>query len=159
MKELQSDRGGEYTGHNFEFHLKKNGILHRMSVPYTPQQNGMAERLNQTLLNVTRCLLIHSGLPQSFWAKALQTASYIRNLYPSSAIRDSIPFELWNKRKLREHRHRPPEGFFSVAWYGREYQPTRRGNLVLAQWSASCLGIQRVLKYIDCGISRNGKRS
>jgi hypothetical protein len=111
MKELQSDKGGEYTEHNFEFRLKKNGILHRLYVPYTPQQNGMAERLNQTILNVTRCLIIHSGLPQSSWAKALQTASYIRNLYPSSAIRDSIPFELWNKQKLREHRHRTPEVF------------------------------------------------
>jgi transposase InsO family protein len=100
IKEFQSDNRGEYTEHNFEFCLEKNGIVHWLSVPHTVQQNGMAERLNQTLLNVIRCLLIHSGLPRSFWAEALQTASYICNVCPSSAIGDIIPFELSNNWKL-----------------------------------------------------------
>ncbi|KAG8237043.1 hypothetical protein J437_LFUL016109 [Ladona fulva] len=74
IKEFQSDNGGEYTGHDFIDHLDRNGILHRCSFPYTPQQNGMTERMNQTLMNSTRCLLIHSGMPHNFWGEALGSA-------------------------------------------------------------------------------------
>ncbi|KAI7815493.1 Retrovirus-related Pol polyprotein, partial [Rhyzopertha dominica] len=100
LKALQSDNGGEYTSNEFKQYLNTKGILHRLTIPGTPQQNGKAERLNQTLLNIVRCLLLQSGLPSTFWAEALAAANFIRNRCPTKAIKLQIPYELWSKKKL-----------------------------------------------------------
>ncbi|KAE8741808.1 hypothetical protein FOCC_FOCC012670 [Frankliniella occidentalis] len=97
--ELQSDNGGEYINHDFKELCDLNGILHRKIIPEKSHQNGCAERLNQTLLNVVRCSLKRSGLPLFFWGEALQTAVTLRNFCPTSGGR--IPFEAWNKREMR----------------------------------------------------------
>lgn len=101
VQEIQSDRGGEYLAGRLQKHLQDCGILHRMSVPNRPQQNGKAERMNLTLQTTVRCLLDHSGMPHYFWAEALDTAAHVRNLVPSAAVDGQIPWELWNKRKLQ----------------------------------------------------------
>ena len=95
IKALQTDNGGEYCSNEFETHLEKCGIKHRKTVPYTPQQAGKAERINLTLLNVVRCMIIESGLSKTFWAEAMNTACFIRNLCPSSAIDGKVPTEVW----------------------------------------------------------------
>ena len=92
---LQTDNGGEYTGINFESYLKEKGILHRKTVPRNPEQNGVSERTNRTLVEMSRCLLIQSGLPDYLWGEAVNTMCHIRNLCPSTAIGDKIPLELW----------------------------------------------------------------
>ncbi|GJV68445.1 putative reverse transcriptase domain-containing protein [Tanacetum coccineum] len=63
----------------------------------TPQQNGLAERMNMTLLNKVRCLLIQSGLPDSFWAEATVTAAYLINRSPSTALEKKTPMDLWSE--------------------------------------------------------------
>lgn len=63
-----------------------------------PQQNGVAERKNRTLVEATRCLLIQLGLPPSFWAEAISTANYVKNRCISRSIEGSTPYELWNDR-------------------------------------------------------------
>uniref|UniRef100_A0A6V7IJ77 Retrovirus-related Pol polyprotein from transposon TNT 1-94 n=1 Tax=Bracon brevicornis TaxID=1563983 RepID=A0A6V7IJ77_9HYME len=83
VKHLQSDNGREYVNTEFENFLKENGISRRLSVPHTPEQNGIAERRNRTLIEMARCLLIQSKLPLIFWAEAVNTANYIRNRCPS----------------------------------------------------------------------------
>ena len=98
--EFQSDNGGEYMSGEFAEHFENCGIMHRKTVPGTPSQAGKSERLNLTLLNCVRCLLIISGCPPSFWAEALDTASYLRNFCPSTCIDNKIPFEIWNGRPL-----------------------------------------------------------
>lgn len=100
IKQFQSDNGGEYSSMNFKKHLEEKGILHRRTVPYTPQQNGKAERLNLTLMDMVRCMLTESGLPHTFWAEALNTACYIRNRCLSKSINNEIPYERWSGRKL-----------------------------------------------------------
>jgi len=100
IKEIQTDNGGENVNRQFQNHLNRCGILHRRSVPYSPQQCGKIERQNHTILAVIICFLIQSGLPHEFWAEALNTACSVRNLCPSKAIDDKIPFELWNSRKI-----------------------------------------------------------
>ncbi|KAL0419100.1 UNVERIFIED_CONTAM: Retrovirus-related Pol polyprotein from transposon TNT 1-94, partial [Sesamum radiatum] len=63
--------------------------------PYTPQQNGVAERMNRTLLEKVRCMLISSGLPKSFWGEALVTAAYLINRSPSVPLNGKIPELMW----------------------------------------------------------------
>lgn len=95
IKCIQSDNGTEYTNNDFNKFLKQHGILRRLTVPYNPEQNGIAERKNRTLVSTARCLLIQSGLPPSFWAEAINTANYIRNRCPSKSLNGKTPYEMW----------------------------------------------------------------
>ena len=79
LKVLRTDNGGEYTSREFEEYLRKEGIKHELTIPKCPQQNGVAERLNRTLLDMVHSMLSDSNLAQIFCAEALSTAVYIRN--------------------------------------------------------------------------------
>lgn len=95
IKSLQSDNGREYSNKHFDEYLQREGIQRRLTVPYTPQQNGVAERMNRTIVDMTRCLLIQSGLPEMYWAEAVNTANYLRNRCPSRSHGGKTPYELW----------------------------------------------------------------
>lgn len=100
IRKLRIDNGGEYTSKEFEAYLKSRGIFHELSVPHSPEQNGVAERMNHTLVESACSMLSHAGLPNRFWAEALATAAYIRNHVPTTAIREEkTPFEQWYGRK------------------------------------------------------------
>ncbi|UYV74187.1 hypothetical protein LAZ67_11002345 [Cordylochernes scorpioides] len=104
IKVLRSDNGTEYVNHEFNKFLNESGIKRQLTVPRTPQQNGTAERMNQTLLNTARCILLESGIPKSFWADAVNTACYLRNKCSSKAIGKKIPEEMWTERPVKiEH--------------------------------------------------------
>ncbi|XP_012155337.1 uncharacterized protein LOC105664634 [Ceratitis capitata] len=90
---LQSDNGREYCNNDFNQYLADHGILKRLSVPRTPEQNGLAERMNRTLMDMARCLLQKSGLGTSFWSEAVATSCFIRNKCPSSSIQWKTPYE------------------------------------------------------------------
>jgi len=66
-----------------------------LTVPYTPQQNGVSERKNRTLMEMARCLLYEKKLPLNFWAEAVNTASYLINRMASRVLADKTPYELW----------------------------------------------------------------
>ena len=93
LKVLRSDNGGEYTSKEFQEYLKAEGVLHERTVPKTPQQNGVAERLNRTLVEMVRTMLIESNLDQRFWGEAISTAVYLRNRSPTKAVTGMTPFE------------------------------------------------------------------
>lgn len=116
IKEYQSDNGKEFVNKKFSIHLMEHGIRRRLSVVYTPQQNGLAERYNRTLSNCIRCLLIHSGLPNSFWGEASMTACYLRNRCPTSALNFSAPLEVWRGRPLMQEDLAPLRTFGCEAW-------------------------------------------
>ena len=78
---LQIDNVGEYTGINFKSYLREKDILHRKTVSRNPEQNGNLERANRTLVEMSRCLLIQSRLPNYLWGESTNTACHIRNLY------------------------------------------------------------------------------
>ena len=99
IKTLRSDNGGEYTSTEFIDYLKKEGIRHEFTVPKTPEQNGVAERMNRTLLEVVRSMLSDSQLPKRFWAEALATATYVRNRSPTKSVAGMTPFEAWSGKK------------------------------------------------------------
>ena len=96
LKKLRSDNGGEYTSNEFETKFKEEGMKHQLTVPKTPEQNGVAERLNRKLMEIVRSMLSQSGLPKCFWAEALSPATYLRNRSPTSAVIGMTPFEAWN---------------------------------------------------------------
>ena len=78
--------------------LKKHGIHAQYTMPGTPQQNGVAERRNRTLMEMVRSMMSYSSVPISLWGEALKTAMYILNKVPSKAV-PKTPFELWTGRK------------------------------------------------------------
>ena len=97
---LRTDNGGEYVSSEFENYLKQKGIHHELTVPHSPQQNGVAERLNQTLMDSARSMLAHAGLPDCYWAEAVATAAYLRNRTPTTAFKESsTPYERWYGKK------------------------------------------------------------
>ena len=84
LEVVHMDRGKEYVNRNLGAWLRQKGIEHGLSVAYTPEQNGAAERLNRTLLERARAMLQDAGLPHGLWGEALATAAYLRNLSPNA---------------------------------------------------------------------------
>ena len=67
LKVLRTDGGGEYVSKDFDRLCEKEGIVHEVVPPYTPQQNGIAERKNRTIMNMVRSMLKGKNLPKEFW--------------------------------------------------------------------------------------------
>ncbi|KAG8488067.1 hypothetical protein CXB51_018276 [Gossypium anomalum] len=75
---------------------KSEGIVRHLTVRHTPQQNGVAERMNRTIMEKVRCMLSNANLPKSFWAEAASTACFLINRSPSVAIEKKTPQEVWS---------------------------------------------------------------
>ena len=97
---LRTDNGTEFVNQDFARYLQNRQINHETSAPYTPQQNGIAERVNRTLVEKARALMLHAGLAKSYWAEAVATAAYMKNRTPTrSLVGDITPYERWYGRK------------------------------------------------------------
>lgn len=100
VKELLSDNGGEFNNENVRYILQEAGIRQRFTMPYTPQQNGLSERENRTLVEAARTLMhAHEELPQAAWAELINTAAYVLNRTGPTSENGKSPFELWFKKK------------------------------------------------------------
>lgn len=95
IKTLRSDNGKEYINQHFSNYLKNCGILHQTSNPYTPEQNGLSERMNRTLIERAKCMLFNAMLQMGYWAEAVGTAAYIVNRSPTRALSFITPEEMW----------------------------------------------------------------
>ncbi|GJT17140.1 retrotransposon protein, putative, ty1-copia subclass, partial [Tanacetum coccineum] len=95
IKALRSDRGGEYLSQEFKDYLGKNGIVQHLTSPYTPQQNGVSEMRNRTLLDMIRSMFNLITLPLSFWDYALESIVRILNMVPTKKV-DKTPYEIWH---------------------------------------------------------------
>ena len=73
IKNVRSDNGSEFRNTNVEEYLDEEGIKHEFSAPYTPQQNGIVERKNRTLIEAARTMLDEYKTPDIFWAEAINT--------------------------------------------------------------------------------------
>ena len=94
IKTLRTDNGGEYLSDEFKTYIISKGFRHEMSAPYTPQQNGIAERMNRTLMESARSMLSHAHLPNKFWAEAVSTAAFVRN-HTAIVESEMTPYERW----------------------------------------------------------------
>ncbi|KAL4273099.1 hypothetical protein GQ457_13G010880 [Hibiscus cannabinus] len=99
IKSLRSDRGGEFTSNEFNDFCKANGIRCPLTVPRSPQQNGVAERKNRTILNMARSMLKAKNMPKEFWAEAVSCAVYFSNRSPTKNVDNVTPQEAWSGRK------------------------------------------------------------
>ena len=106
IKRLSFDRGGEYGSSLLKSFCEKNGIVHEVTAPRTPEQNGIAERKNRTLKDMMNAMLISSGLPSNMWGEAILSACHVLNRVPHKRIRKT-PYELWEGRT-------PNLGYFKV---------------------------------------------
>ena len=79
VKCLRSDNGGEYIDGGFNEYCAAQGIRMEKTIPETPQQNGVAERMNRTFNERARSMRLHARLPKTFWANAVSTAAYLIN--------------------------------------------------------------------------------
>ena len=99
LRMLRTDRGGEFTSHEFEKYCKDNGIARQLTAPYSPQQNGVVERKNRTVLSTTRSMMKAMKLPLTFQAEAVRHAIYILNRVPTRALVDKTTYEALYSRK------------------------------------------------------------
>lgn len=99
IKVLRSDRGGEYINSKFQKLFADTGIKHETSVAYCPESNGVAEWMNSTMISRARCMLIEAELDTDLWAEALNTAVYLINRSPNSAIDFAIPEERYSGKR------------------------------------------------------------
>uniref|UniRef100_H3H8Y7 Integrase catalytic domain-containing protein n=1 Tax=Phytophthora ramorum TaxID=164328 RepID=H3H8Y7_PHYRM len=100
VQTLRSDNGGEYTSGAMAKFCADRGIVQKFTPPYTPQLNGVAERMNRTLVECARCMLEHAGLPKTYWGEAVMTATFLRNRCPTRAIsHDKSPHQVWTGKK------------------------------------------------------------
>ena len=82
LKAVREDNGGEYRG-QFQEYCRSKRIQLEFTVPKTPELNGLAERMNRTMMERVRSMLAHAKLPKTFWAEVLSTATYVINRSPS----------------------------------------------------------------------------
>lgn len=99
VKVFRTDRGGEFTSRDFETLCVNKGIIRHLTSPYTPQQNGVEERRNCSLLKMTRSILKAKQIPNYFWGEVVQHATYIINRIPTRALKESTPYEFYYNRK------------------------------------------------------------
>lgn len=95
LKKLRTDRGGEFCSTEFNNYCNKSGIQRQLTAPYTPQQNGVVERRNRTVVEMARCMLKGAGLPDAFWAEAVNTAVYVLNRCSTRALNNKTPDEAY----------------------------------------------------------------
>lgn len=95
VKCLRTDRGGEFNSNEFNDFCKYSGIKRQLTTAYTPQQNGVAERKNRTVMNMVRSMLSNKEIPKTFWAEAVNWSIYVLNRCPTLILNNVTPEEAW----------------------------------------------------------------
>jgi hypothetical protein len=99
IKVLSSDNGGEYTSKEFINFCIEARIKRELTTPYNPQQNGVAERKNGTIIEATKAMIHHQSLPMTLWAEACMTAVSVQNRSPYQILKNITPEEAFTKEK------------------------------------------------------------
>lgn len=117
---LRTDRGGEFTSVDFMEYCTESGIRRQLTAPYSPQQNGVVERRNGTVMASARSLLKAKGLPGWLWGEAVATAVYLLNRSPTKGVKGMTPYEAWFGKKPAVHNLRT----FGCVVYVKNTKPT-----------------------------------
>lgn len=103
LKAFRIDREGEFNSDEFTSYCVELGIRRDTTAPYTPQQNGVVERRNRTVVEMARSMLKSKGVPAHFWAEAIKTAVHVLNRAPTRALDGMTPYEALYRRKPKVH--------------------------------------------------------
>uniref|UniRef100_A0ACD5X227 Uncharacterized protein n=1 Tax=Avena sativa TaxID=4498 RepID=A0ACD5X227_AVESA len=98
LRTMRTDRGGEFTSKDFDAYCAEHGVQRHLSAPYSPQQNGVVERRNQTVFAMARSMLKARGVPSKFWGEAVTTAVYILNRSYTRSVDGKTPYEVWHAK-------------------------------------------------------------
>jgi transposase InsO family protein len=90
IKCLRTDRGGEFTSSAFNDFCSESGIKRQLTASYTPQQNGVSERKNRTIMNMVRSMLAGMNVPKRFWPEAVLWATHVLNRSPTMSVTSQI---------------------------------------------------------------------
>jgi transposase InsO family protein len=93
---VRTDRRGEFTSQEFTNFCEFHGIHRQLTAAYTPQQNGVAERKNRTIMNMVRSILFAKQIPKTFWAEAANWSVHVLNRCPTLAVKNKTPEEAWS---------------------------------------------------------------
>ncbi|GAA5864492.1 hypothetical protein JCM1840_000519 [Sporobolomyces johnsonii] len=107
IKTIRTDRGGEFTDGALEAYLREAGIRHQTSEAGTPQQNGVAERMNRTLKEGAAAIQIGGRLPESCWPYSIKAMARASNRLPTKALKESTPYEALTGEKANVSDERP----------------------------------------------------
>jgi transposase InsO family protein len=121
LKALRSDNGGEYLSTAFKHFVNADGMRHDLTIPHTPQQNGVAERVNRTIVEALITMLHESGLPTSLWAEAAMHFASTKNLLPHAALKGDVPARVWSGKSPSHLALHP----FGCAAFARDTSPHR----------------------------------
>jgi len=99
IKMVRSDGGGEYKSNELKRHCDELGLQHNIICPYSSQHNGVDERKNRTIMDITRSMLKAKGMPNYFWVEAVTCAAYLINKSPTRSVPDTTPIEAWSRFK------------------------------------------------------------
>jgi transposase InsO family protein len=91
---LRTDNGMEFCSNEFDEFCSNDGMVRHHTIPYTPQQNGVAERMNRTIILRAHCMLSNAKMHRYFWAEAASTACYLINRSPSIPLDKKTPIEV-----------------------------------------------------------------
>jgi hypothetical protein len=99
MKVFRSGRGGEFNSAASTEFCTEQGLRRHTTAGYSPQQNGVVERRNQTVVEMARCMMKSKGVPAELWAEAVKVAVHVLNRSPTRALQGVTPYEKWHKKK------------------------------------------------------------
>lgn len=99
IEKIRCDNGGEYSSNEMKNFCAMKGIVIEYTTPYDPELNGVAERMNRTLLEKARAMLTESSLAKFLWGEAIMTATYLANRSPTSSLEKMTPYEMWYQHK------------------------------------------------------------
>jgi transposase InsO family protein len=99
LKVLRTDRGDEFNSIEFGLYCAEEGVQRHLTAPYSPQQNGVVEQRNQTIVGMARSMLKARRMPVTFWGEAMSMAVFILNRSPTRSLKGTAPFEAWHDRK------------------------------------------------------------
>ena len=155
VKVFQTNRGREYLAKQFQELCEEKGIRRQLTIPSTPQQNGVAERRNRTLLEMVRPMMAQANLPISFWGDALLIAAYILNHVPSKLV-PTTPYELWTGTKPNLENLQPwgCAGFVHSTSHKYGKLGPRASKKIFIRYSESSKGNVMYGEHFDGGMTK-----
>jgi IS30 family transposase len=120
VKVFRTDNGTEYVNKKFDEYLSSYGIIHQTTCRGTSEQNGLAERKNRHLLEITRCIMLSMNVPKFLWSEAVMTAAYLMNRVPTRMLGYKTPIEYL----VGETKYVVPPKVFGCVCFVKDYRPS-----------------------------------